>query len=219
MSVSINDSKVFICSRCKKPRTKYSKKYGTCQTCGRSLRRKFLQEQKGFKKCECDDPNCQELIPRFTLNNEPMRFAHFHNNKGVNHPYYKNRITEGSGYKIYRNFKHEKKEKLNVKLHRKIYEDYYQCCLLPDIVIHHIDHDTRNNEISNLMPLPRVTHLTRKYRSRLGDPVCTYPNCKTPNETSISKTGYHRWYVYNDNWICSRCYAKMRYETRPFKRK
>jgi hypothetical protein len=211
MSVSINDSKVFICSRCKKPRNKYSKKYGTCVECGKNIRRKFLQEQKGFKKCECDDPNCQELIPKFTLNNEPMKFAHFHHNKGINHPYYKDRITQSHGYKIYRNFKHENKPRLNVGYHRVIYEQYYNCCLLPNIEIHHIDHNPKNNDISNLMPLPKRVHKTRKYRSKLGDPFCTYPDCKTPNETLVRKNGYHHWYTYNGNWICNRCYAKMRY--------
>ena len=35
------------------------------------------------------------------------------------------------------------------KIHRKIYEDYYQICLLPYIEIHHVDGNHKNNHNDN----------------------------------------------------------------------
>jgi len=44
------------------------------------------------------------------------------------------------------------------KIHRKIYEDYYQICLLPYIEIHHIDGNHENNQIDNLQPVTALEH-------------------------------------------------------------
>jgi hypothetical protein len=44
------------------------------------------------------------------------------------------------------------------KIHRIIYETHYQCCLLPYIEIHHIDGDSKNNSIENLMPVTALEH-------------------------------------------------------------
>ena len=44
------------------------------------------------------------------------------------------------------------------KIHRKIYENYYQICLLPYIEIHHIDGNHSNNAIENLKPVTALEH-------------------------------------------------------------
>jgi hypothetical protein len=46
----------------------------------------------------------------------------------------------------------------NSKIHRKIYEAHYQCCLLPFIEIHHIDGNSKNNSIENLTPVTALEH-------------------------------------------------------------
>ena len=46
-----------------------------------------------------------------------------------------------------------------ILLHRLIYEEYYNCCLLSYVVLHHIDGNKLNNKISNLKPLYRDQHL------------------------------------------------------------
>ena len=46
----------------------------------------------------------------------------------------------------------------NSKIHRIIYEKYYNCCLLPYIEIHHIDGDSKNNVIENLKPVTAIEH-------------------------------------------------------------
>lgn len=42
--------------------------------------------------------------------------------------------------------------------YRKIYEEHFECCLLPIIDIHHRDGNRGNNEISNLMPVTLEEH-------------------------------------------------------------
>lgn len=42
--------------------------------------------------------------------------------------------------------------------YRKIYEQHYNITLENDMVIHHIDLDRSNNDISNLLMLPRNLH-------------------------------------------------------------
>ena len=44
------------------------------------------------------------------------------------------------------------------KIHRIIYEEHYKCCLLPYIEIHHIDGNSKNNSIENLMPVTALEH-------------------------------------------------------------
>ena len=46
----------------------------------------------------------------------------------------------------------------NSKIHRIIYEKYYNCCLLPYIEIHHIDGNSKNNVIENLKPVTAIEH-------------------------------------------------------------
>jgi hypothetical protein len=53
--------------------------------------------------------------------------------------------------------RHEMKRK-NSKIHRIIYEKYYNCCLLPFIEIHHVDGNHNNNDITNLKPVTALEH-------------------------------------------------------------
>ena len=51
------------------------------------------------------------------------------------------------------------KENNGKLLHRLIFEDFYNIKLPSDIDVHHNDGDKLNNEIWNLIPLPRAEHL------------------------------------------------------------
>lgn len=49
-------------------------------------------------------------------------------------------------------------KRLYTKIHRKIYEDYYQCGLIPYVEIHHIDGNSKNNSIENLIAVTPKEH-------------------------------------------------------------
>ena len=46
------------------------------------------------------------------------------------------------------------------KLHRLIFEDFYQIKLPSNVDVHHVDHDRTNNEIWNLIPISHAEHST-----------------------------------------------------------
>lgn len=56
------------------------------------------------------------------------------------------------------------------KLHRLIYEDYYNVTLLPETDIHHIDGNKLNNNIENLEAIPHGEH-SRRHMVGLNNPM------------------------------------------------
>lgn len=50
--------------------------------------------------------------------------------------------------------------------YRKIYEEYHNCQLLPEIEIHHIDGDHTNNDPSNLLAVTIDEHLDIHYKQK-----------------------------------------------------
>lgn len=99
-------------------------------------------------------------------------------------------------------------------LHRLIYEDHYDIVLGSDIIIHHIDGDKSNNDISNLTPLSISEHsrthklgennnnyggMSEKNKIALSASANTtgvFRVCKTPKKDSIQ--GFTWLYQYYD---------------------
>ena len=55
-------------------------------------------------------------------------------------------------------FRKEREEAMNENSYREKYKRYYGIEFGKDFVIHHIDFDRENNDISNLVLLPRELH-------------------------------------------------------------
>jgi hypothetical protein len=73
--------------------------------------------------------------------------------EGEKHWNWKNGTGTWNGYK---NIKVTNKK--YKREHREIYNKYYNCELLSYVVLHHIDGNKFNNEISNLQPMYRKQH-------------------------------------------------------------
>ena len=93
-----------------------------------------------------------------------------------------------------------------IREHRLVYEQHYNCILLPYVDIHHIDGNTENNAIENLKPMYRNQHQKLEAKKDMSDRYCYLCGKKT----TISKDGYERWYLYKNKYICRICYARLK---------
>jgi len=93
-----------------------------------------------------------------------------------------------------------------VREHIYFYEQYYNCCILPWGVVHHIipvSKDYCNNMIYNLMGMTIKQHISlhkkgvKKDRSEILNRIC--PICNNHSQ---------QWRIYNDTKICEKCYQK-----------
>ena len=107
--------------------------------------------------CKC---NCNTQINLRTYNGYLKKYKEGHGNSGkpqINksgseHWNWKGGIIKGR-YLRYR----IKQGKYKV-LHRIIYEQYYKCCLLSWVDLHHINGNKKDNRIENLQPIPHDKH-------------------------------------------------------------
>jgi len=78
--------------------------------------------------------------------------------------------------------------------HRVIYEECYECCLLPFPLshIHHKDGNGFNNEINNLILTSGWEHHSKYHRDNLGQ-VCRRCGSKNVHRNGISKKGKQKF--------------------------
>lgn len=154
-------------------------------------------------KCKC---GCNEDIPIYDFTNKNFRTYKFgHHHKDPTKKNWKGgRRIHNKGYiEIYVGLdKNKRRYKFE---HRLIYEQYYNCCLLSWTDIHHKDGNKLNNLIENLQPVYHNNHfnISRDYQKIPSSRVCF--NCNS-NKTYISKKGYSNWRIYNNKYICIKCY-------------
>jgi rubredoxin len=96
--------------------------------------------------------------------------------------------------------------------HRDIYQTYYHCCLLKGIDLDHINGDKTDNRIENLRPVKKgqhsiIHHKGKKYR-KTQNRICI--DCGTKTSPYKSREGYELWNHINENWICRKCYSKIK---------
>jgi len=119
----------------------------------------------GYKFCECGD--CNKLIKEKDDRGRPRRFklGHVHKlydlKKGSEaHGWRGGKPKHTEGYEwIWVPEGYPNRSKLGyILLHRYIYQEYYKCCLLKGIIVHHKDENKLNNSIDNLQPVTRGQH-------------------------------------------------------------
>lgn len=120
--------------------------------CSRCHDKNFLIE------CNC---NCGGLIFRHNGHGRIHRYIKGHQAKGDLHYDYKGEVSGAYGYRLTFRPNHKFANPNGyVRTHRIVFEEYHQCCLLPYGVVHHIDENKNNNEISNLMGMTTKQHKT-----------------------------------------------------------
>ena|SRR5687768_3689783 len=94
--------------------------------------------------------------------------------------------------------------------HRYIYEQFYNCCLLPYADIHHKNGIKTDNRIENLEPIWRKDH-TKQHKTKIPlDTKCLLcGNNKTQMKRKKSThTLRPSWIPYQNGHICNKCYMK-----------
>lgn len=118
-----------------------------------------IEKDPNPNKCLC---GCgQELIQ--TNKQHIKKYIHGHNSR-INNGNWKGGIyiDKRDGYKMIRLPNHPLVKHSNFKYyeyHRYVYEQYYNCILLPRVILHHKDGNKLNNSIENLEPMYRDKHL------------------------------------------------------------
>ena len=95
----------------------------------------------------------------------------------------------------YKGFMHE---------HILRYEEFYKCCILPWTVIHHIDHNKRNNDITNLQPVNESQHRkihAIEYREKCEERGFECPRCRS---RYVVRDGISHGKVYLQCRICDK---------------
>lgn len=138
------------------------------------------------------------------------KYIYNHNHKGRNAPHWKGGIKiDKDGYiLIWKPDHHYANSQGYVRKHRLVYEEFYRCCLLSWILIHHKDSDKQNNNINNIEPMSRRQHRNHHFpKLDISNRYCLV--CKS-DKTYVRKNGQYVWYKYENGYICSSCYDKRR---------
>lgn len=83
--------------------------------------------------------------------------------------------------------------------HRLIYEEYYKCCLMPWIHIHHVNGDKQDNRPDNLRPVTKAHHRTL-HKKDMSKRKCFL--CGRKDEKY--------WHKDEGEIICGTCYKRNR---------
>ena len=100
--------------------------------------------------------------------------------------------------------------------HRLVYEEFYDCCLLPYPIVdvHHINGIKSDNNITNLQPIFHSKHAFISNIKDLSNRICLLCGTK---KTTRNKRGSFNWFKHNDGFVCHSCYSKIKYKEK-FKR-
>lgn len=178
-----------------------------CRKCHDKLRkRNYIPHPRIYKRrenplidCEC---GCGEKLLQYKGSTK-RRFI-------TGHSHRKN-ITKDKDYEYvyapnhpYRNHRNK------VYKHRLVMEQHIGRYLTEDELVHHIDENPKNNDISNLKIVSRATHQTIHKTKDMSERKCCF--CGS-YRTYISKTGYARWHKIGDNqFYCRKCRWKHKHE-------
>lgn len=115
------------------------------------------------------------------------------------------------GYVLLYRPDHREADKRNyVKEHRLVYEEFYNVCLLPWTLIHHLNNIRDDNRPENLEAVTRGQHCKihgPDYRADMTNRKCL--QCGS-NKTYINKKGWAYWVKVKDGFLCNRCDSKRK---------
>lgn len=206
---------------CKNKLSKYDKRgyerrfIGGHQTIGRIPHNKGVRKPQPlaieFIYCGC---GCQKTRSKYNRRKQLAKFITGHGLRiprfgEDNHRYKGGRIiTSDGGYVKIKKPEHRSANKYGyVYEHRIVYEEYYNCCLLDWISIHHKDGNRQNNKIENLQPVTKAQH-REQHKKDMSKRICLICNVNI----SLDSNGKNSWFKYLDGFICRRCHLRIQWK-------
>ena len=169
-------------------------------------------------RCSC---GCLEEIPIKNKRNELGRFKKAHVFKGEKSPNFKTGIRKQSlkGYTETMSPNHPYKNSHDcVMTHRLVVEEHYtkkwgyKFYIHPDLDVHHINRNPRDNRIENLMIVTFKQHMLIHGpaipKKDYSDRKCLV--CGRNKTTFNKKKNTWRWYKYQNGFLCQTHYDVMR---------
>lgn len=174
-------------------------------------------------KCNCSE-SCNKWLHSISTNGQKVyqikgHFQKMEINKGKysmekHHNWKGGIIIDKDGYELVRQPDHTYASRNGyIRKHRLVMEKKLGRYLTRNEVVHHIDKNKLNNDVTNL----ELVENQSKHRSEkhLDDliliRVCSYIDCKQRDNPIKNKKGRPRWFKDdNGNWVCFNCYRKIK---------
>lgn len=192
-----------ICSSCNRFMKITAKEL--CQGCYSININKKKHEESPLIECGC---GCQKLIHNISETGRPVKYIKGHQPFDEKHWSWKGYYFS-HGYKyVFAPYHPFTNFRRCVREHRLIYEQHYNCCLLPWIEIHHKNRDKLDNRIENLLPVTTSEHLELERIIDMSNRECS--ECGSDKtKTKKTKKGKLRPSWRRDNkggFLCIKCY-------------
>ncbi len=166
------------------------------------------------------------MIPNINSRGYPGKYAYNHYQphfKGSDCYNYKGWTIDSHGYKLIYKPDHPYCSKRGyVFEHRLIMEKHIGRYLTKKEVVHHKNKIVDDNRIENLEIIvnqgehSRIHNRGRQYSKKdMSGRICL--QCGT-DKTYVNPKGHHRWFTYQDGFVCMRCYGKHYEKTKRKKR-
>lgn len=208
MTEVIIANQIFICSRCGKNRIYGAN--GICKVCYTIK----LQIEKHLNSplvpCAC---GCDELIHSIGISGISILYKRGHGRRGhsIQELNTGRKLQRGYWYIKRRNHKYCPKSGY-IAEHRYIMECQLGRYLTKEEVVHHIDGNKKNNNISNLELIDNnIKHLKEKHTLDMSKRICI--TCGSKKTRLVAKTGRPFWLrhpILKNEHECSRCHEKRR---------
>ena len=161
--------------------------------------------------CNC---GCNKSIPIISTYKTIQKYILGHHCKKERHYNWKGGKCISNGYILILSFGHPfANSDGRVMEHRLVMEKHLNRYLTKDEIVHHIDNNPQNNNLSNLKLMTKKQHdkLTRKefHNKNISNRICV----RCSKKTFIDKLGIERWYRYRKSkteWLCHYCYIKYK---------
>jgi hypothetical protein len=203
---------VGICNVCNREKKIFNKQQNLCEQCYKDQRWEIRKLTLEKIKCQCR-PECKEMIYPITKGGIKRKYAIGHHQIGERNPRYNGYKTTDDDYVLIRAKDHPNKRKHTgyVSEHRLIMEKYLGRYLTKEEVVHHIDGNPKNNDISNLKLYPNnAAHIMDTLRLDTSGRKCFL--CGSENTTRKWKIDryYYYWMETFLGFCCNKCYLLFR---------